>query len=223
MTLQSSGQIKKSEIAAEFSVTGGNFRIETFYRGGENVSDIAANIGIPTTGEIKFSDFYGAGGAAPVVSNIIEVVYLDPVLTEGVTASLRSQYDTNPNQTLYVRFEGNGNIVLLNDFGGGLEEWYAYEIGAPVPYWYFNNTTPPTQTTNDYWIRATKYHGPFNTTSGGVALGTWHKLTGTGSSNAQYEFTSSSDYIQTIKVEISIDGGNTIPTYGYVTFQQATA
>lgn len=57
MTLQSSGAISLSDIAAEF---GGStpHSINEYYRGGGLVPDTPANSGIPTSGVISFSDFY---------------------------------------------------------------------------------------------------------------------------------------------------------------------
>ena len=60
MALQASGQIKYSEIIAEFGTpnTGGIGE----YRLSENVgslSNIPLDVGVPVSGQIKFSDFYG--------------------------------------------------------------------------------------------------------------------------------------------------------------------
>ena len=62
MALQSSGQIKYSDITAEFGApnTGGlgEYRLD----GGEDVGSLTnrpLDVGVPITGEIKFSDFYG--------------------------------------------------------------------------------------------------------------------------------------------------------------------
>ena len=60
MTLQSSGQISFSNITNEFGTPSGNnlgaFRVS------ENIgslSNLPLDTGIPSTGEIKFSDFHG--------------------------------------------------------------------------------------------------------------------------------------------------------------------
>lgn len=59
MALQSSGQIKLSEIQTEFG--GSNpIQLSEYYRGGANVPDVTANNGVPTSGEIELGDFYGA-------------------------------------------------------------------------------------------------------------------------------------------------------------------
>ncbi len=64
MALQSSGQIKYSDITAEFGAPNdpnaglGEYRLD----GGEDVGSLTnrpLDVGVPITGEIKFSDFYG--------------------------------------------------------------------------------------------------------------------------------------------------------------------
>lgn len=62
MALQSSGAITLAQIAAEFGGAAPH-AISEYYRGGIYVPDTAANIAIPTSGQIKLSDFYGAQAA----------------------------------------------------------------------------------------------------------------------------------------------------------------
>lgn len=59
MTLQASGSISLSDIRGEF---GGSTpdTLSEYYRGGGLVPDTATNAGIPTSGSIALSDFYGA-------------------------------------------------------------------------------------------------------------------------------------------------------------------
>jgi hypothetical protein len=80
VTLQSSGPLKASELQTEFG--GSNpFRLSDYYAGGANVP--AGTVGdggpIPTSGTIKFSDFYGA-------SNLLEDA---KTLTVGVFTDTR--------------------------------------------------------------------------------------------------------------------------------------
>ena len=65
MPLQSSGTIKISELATEFNDLTPN-SLSEFYRAGAKVPDIAANSGVPTSGAISLSDFYGAQATNPV-------------------------------------------------------------------------------------------------------------------------------------------------------------
>ena len=62
MALQGSGRIKYSQIIAEFGTPTNGGLGEFRLGGGENVgslTDIPLDVGVPTSGEIKFSDFYG--------------------------------------------------------------------------------------------------------------------------------------------------------------------
>jgi hypothetical protein len=57
MALPSSGPISSSMIQTEFG--GSNpIAISEYYKGGANVPNTATNVNIPTSGQIKFSDFY---------------------------------------------------------------------------------------------------------------------------------------------------------------------
>lgn len=56
MTIVASGKISMSDIIAEFQ--GGN-SLSAYYRGGANVPAIASTSGIPASGAISFSNFYG--------------------------------------------------------------------------------------------------------------------------------------------------------------------
>lgn len=62
MALQSSGQITIDDLRTEFGVTG-QASLSDFYRGGSNVPDTTTNSGVPTSGQIQLSDFYGTSSA----------------------------------------------------------------------------------------------------------------------------------------------------------------
>jgi len=63
MVLQSSGTITLAQIQTEFG--GSNpASLSEYYRGGSYVPNTSANSGIPTSGTISFSQFYGGNGAA---------------------------------------------------------------------------------------------------------------------------------------------------------------
>lgn len=59
MALPSSGQLSINDIVGEFGGSAPH-SLSEYYRGGSLVSDSAANSGVPTSGQIKISDFYGA-------------------------------------------------------------------------------------------------------------------------------------------------------------------
>jgi len=62
MALPGSGTIKLSDIKTEFS--GGN-NLTSYYRNGSYVPDYAQNSGVPTSGSISLTDFYGASDVPP--------------------------------------------------------------------------------------------------------------------------------------------------------------
>ena len=59
MAMQTSGEISIQDLKIFFGA-GGTRGMSDFYRGGTFVPDISANSGIPTSGEIALSDFYGS-------------------------------------------------------------------------------------------------------------------------------------------------------------------
>lgn len=62
MTLQLSGQICITDLITE---CGGTGCLTQYYRGGGLVPDTVENAGVPTSGEICLTDFYGCNCAAP--------------------------------------------------------------------------------------------------------------------------------------------------------------
>lgn len=63
MTLQASGQISMGDIVAEFGGVA-QHALSEYYRGGAYVQNIAQNTTIPTSGQIKLSNFYGTGNVS---------------------------------------------------------------------------------------------------------------------------------------------------------------
>lgn len=60
MPLQASGQIAITDIQTFFGGGGTNIAISSYYKGGGLVPNIAGNSGVPTSGVISLSNFYGA-------------------------------------------------------------------------------------------------------------------------------------------------------------------
>ena len=59
MALPGSGQLSINDIVGEFGGSAPH-ALSEYYRGGSLVPDSATNSGVPTSGQIKISDFYGA-------------------------------------------------------------------------------------------------------------------------------------------------------------------
>jgi hypothetical protein len=62
MTLPTSGTLRMSAIHTEF---GGTEKLSAYYRGGTYVPNTTTNSAIPTSGKIKYSEFYGASKTIP--------------------------------------------------------------------------------------------------------------------------------------------------------------
>lgn len=107
MVLQASGPISLADIAAEFGGAAPH-SLSEYYRGGANVPDTAANAGIPTSGAIKLSDFYG--GDATV--GFVEMVN-------------QATQDTDPGVLVEAGFifNADGTISALGDGADG--HWFS--------------------------------------------------------------------------------------------------
>jgi hypothetical protein len=143
MALQTSGPISLNDIQAEFGGSAPT-SITEYYRGGSLVPDTVANSGIPTSGTISLTDFYGAVAAPPVT-----------VTLTNRTVAISSDFLSTQ---AYVLFETNGTLVIPNGLGGTTlitGEW-ATPVTAGVG--------------SNYQVRATLSTG---TTPTGPALGTW--------------------------------------------------
>ena len=107
MTLQLSGAISISDLVAEFGGSAPH-SLSEYYRGGSLVPNTGTNSGVPTSGAISLTDFYGASAA--VIAEF----------TSGSgTYSVPSGYTSC---TAYIYGAGGGgsrNTVLGGVNGGG--------------------------------------------------------------------------------------------------------
>lgn len=108
MPLQSSGTIKISELANEFNDATPN-SLSEFYRGGARVADIAANSGVPTSGAISLSDFYGAQAANPTPSGteVIGFKFWDGTYSNNL---VRWNFNEGDNRTSFVDIDQFGRF-----------------------------------------------------------------------------------------------------------------
>lgn len=146
MALPSSGNIGLLDIKTEF---GGAGSLVSYYRGGDYVPDTPANAGVPTSGSIGLTDFYGASASVVVLTN--RTITHTPALG-GTTgrAGIQLSYTSAPGQAYEIISTSN----FRTDITG---EWLLSGSAA------------------DYEKRATIISGP---TPGGVAggnqsYGTW--------------------------------------------------
>jgi len=90
MPLPSSGTISLSSIALEFGGTAPH-SISEYYRGGAFVANTLINAAIPTSGTIKFSDFYGASAGFDTV--------FETSRATGTTKSTTTVFETSQTTT----------------------------------------------------------------------------------------------------------------------------
>lgn len=145
---------------------------------------------------------------------IIRTYYNDPIPQAGgggggsdiiALSGFTSSWLNPPGEeTVYWKFTTGGAVFYIDN---GVEtEWTPWsEDGS-------SNAVAPS---NSYWIRATYESG--DAVTGGSALNVWHKISGAGSADVQFEWTSATTpYLGEIKVEISSDsGGSTILATDY--------
>jgi len=136
MALQSSGSISASQIRTEFQGSG-TWRINAHYRAGARVPESVANINIPTSGEISFSDFYGAANqitldnaATPLVVNGInslkEIIVSDYISSGGTLVISSGWWVWSDNTNVAAMtidipctIINDGNIIGRGGDGGG--------------------------------------------------------------------------------------------------------
>lgn len=63
MTLPSSGALSLNDVRGEFGGPSSNVAVNSYYRNGTYVYNVTKNLGVPTSGQIDFNDFYGTEGA----------------------------------------------------------------------------------------------------------------------------------------------------------------
>ena len=103
MALQSSGAIKLSDVATEFSATT-PYALKDFYRGGTLVPDTAANAGVPTSGSIQLKDFYGAASFSLSISGALHDPENDPVPFTTNTWTLRFTLSQSYSEDIVVNY-----------------------------------------------------------------------------------------------------------------------
>lgn len=177
MALQSSGQISLSQIATEFKVTPLSIvKLSSFYKVavGTNkgpvagvVKTIAANANVPSSGQIKLSDFYGAA------YYYIQVYFV-------LTSETKNEYATNNNGTIRVYVNG-----ATNNYKVAVTGKTAINLGANGQSAYFTgfNSGSYTITVSDNTLNTTGYTFTANigydtaaSSVTGYTLDTWHNI-----------------------------------------------
>lgn len=165
MTLQSSGPLKASEIQAEFG--GSNpFRLSDYYAGGPNVPAGAEgdNGPIPSSGLIKFSDFYGApSNVAPdavVLGGLFEHSTISATASVGYRLNVNGEeeaYDTNGP---YIPYNTWLRSLTPDDYEAKLELITGWTpSGSPSEVWIPLNISQAWTLTETVESASKAYHG----------------------------------------------------------------
>ena len=177
MALQSSGQISLSQIATEFKVTPlSNVELSSFYKVAVGVSkgpiagvvkSITANANVPTSGQIKLSDFYGAA-----------YYYIQVSFT--LTSETANQYGTNNNGTISVLVNGatnnyrvavTGKTAINLTANGQTAAFTGFDTGS-----YTITVSDNTLNTTGYTFTANIGYGAGASNVTGYALNTLHNI-----------------------------------------------
>lgn len=93
MTLPTSGVLRASAIQTEFG--GANpISIDEYYKGGANVPNTSTNAAIPTSGLIKFSEFYGGSKTIPASTLTAATVSYSGISVFGAAGYVNGAFDS---------------------------------------------------------------------------------------------------------------------------------
>jgi len=158
MALPGSGTIKLSDIKTEFS--GGN-NLTNYYRNGTYVPDYPQNSGVPTSGSISLTDFYGASDTVPaqnyyptgnnlsITSSSLSGQGFNPAWPVNVYINSQAYGTTTGNYALNINdlsawtdVTFHINALLRGDGGnGGNSSNGSGGSGGPAMYIHPNNTS----------------------------------------------------------------------------------
>lgn len=190
MVLQTSGTITLNDIQTEFG--GSNpIEISEYYRGGGLVPDTAANSGIPTSGAITLSDFYGGDATTSLTEDpYYELHFLRS--TSGQYSSSSYSTHTYPSSGSLSAYAGQKGRILFvyqnglsNTFYQG--DWQLDDIELDGNSYSFESNaqdwiTSTNQTNSigyqsDLW-KFQYYKSQYSTIGTGTTAGRWNRDSG---------------------------------------------
>lgn len=120
MTLPASGPLTAEMIRAQY---GGSlpFRIRDYLRGGGLVPNTGANAGVPTSGAISFSSFYGQGGSGG--GGALSAT------NSGATGSVFQNEPAPASRSV----TGNGNVFATGGTGSYTCTWSHISGSTAIP------------------------------------------------------------------------------------------
>jgi len=161
MALQSSGAISFDNLRTEYG-NGGSIALSEMYRGGAFVLDHSNNSGVPTSGTISLSNFYGANNTAPSWSMTLTVGSITGKINEFGYGAFGFVQDNNPtygsvsDNTVDIlggaffrqcKFHSIGGTIFV-EIDGGSTSWTSIVINGTT----FNRTSMTKDT--DAWSLA---------------------------------------------------------------------
>lgn len=146
MALQTSGAISINDLVAEFGGTAPH-SLSEYYRGGALVPDTGTNSGVPTSGAISLTDFYGAAAFTPdVTPNAVDWLTIsgnnsNPNQTinginQTITLRLSTSGTVNSNESFTIRpiVNGSSQTSIFVDNSGGAETTFNVTNGDNVSF-----------------------------------------------------------------------------------------
>lgn len=184
MAVKSSGTLGLvSDIVAEFGGTS-PYALTDYYRGGGLVPDSSANSGVPTSGTIAITDFYGAEN----------VTY--QAVGPGLTSSDEEGF--TPHAVLY--YDADGGVRKFTESSG---------FGTTADAGEWSSAHPGETGGASYAVRVRHVSGT-DTYAVGDGLNTWVSL----GSNRSWRFNGPTSGFNVevggYEVDLSLDGGSTV-------------
>lgn len=124
MTLPSSGIISLKDIDTEFSGPE-PYSLTDFYRGGAFVPDTPANAGVPTSGLLSITDFYGASAGGGEIDSYLMLLNEDiPYITKWDAPALDNYQEVlYPGSTIFYSAHGAKN-AFKTALGGQVSPYW---------------------------------------------------------------------------------------------------
>lgn len=124
MPIKLSGPLSGTEIATEFVDTV-PYSLSEFYKGGALVPNTVANVRIPISGVIKFSDFYGASRIVDfiftVASSLANVDLRTLAFSRGWDGTARIKMTINAGVYISATVTGQAALRIIGPFPNGVE------------------------------------------------------------------------------------------------------
>jgi hypothetical protein len=149
MTIASSGQLSIADLKTEFGGDASNISLQDYYAGGTYVSAGTAGDGgpIPSSGEIKLSDFYGAPAAVVTVSGELITHF-----TTGATATAGVRVNTDGTidklvGAVYTQIDASTDWIIPN-----IEASSTYEVRITNVSWTQGSSFDTEASPAEVWI-----------------------------------------------------------------------